>query len=182
MNTRLLLRDATPADMGAVAALYAREVLEGTATFEEVPPTAGEMTARLLAVRAKGLPWLIAEVDGKTQAWAYASPFRPRSAYRYAVESSVYVSETAQRTGLGRSLMAEVIARCRAQGMRQVIAAISNDRSDGSIALHAALGFRTVGTYSRVGWKFGRWLDVTLMQLDLGPDAGPPQEPGLSLG
>lgn len=177
-----ILRGATPNDMLAVAALYAREVLEGTATFEETPPTVEAMRARLDGVIGHGLPWLVAELDGQLVAWVYASPFRPRAAYRYAVETSIYVADGFQGRGLGSALMREVIDRCRAMGLRQMIAAISNDESRASIALHARLGFRQVGTYRRVGFKFGRWLDVTLMQLNLVDDDTPPEGPGLHLG
>lgn len=177
-----VLRDATPDDMTAVATLYAREVLEGTATFEETPPTPAVMRERLEGVRHHGLPWLVAEQDGQVMAWAYASPFRPRAAYRYAVESSVYVADGFQGRGLGSALMREVIARCRALGLRQMIAAISNDASRASIDLHLRLGFRDVGSYRKVGWKFGRWLDVTLMQLALTEDTSPLNGPGLDLG
>ena len=177
-----ILRDATIPDMAAVAALYAREVLEGTATFEETPPTVETMQGRLQGVLGHGLPWLVAEIDGQVVAWAYASPFRPRAAYRYAVESSIYVADGFQGRGLGSALMHEVIRRCRMMGLRQVIAAISNDESRASIDLHARLGFREVGTDRKVGWKFGRWLDVTLMQLALVDEDAPPDGPGLNLG
>lgn len=177
-----ILRDAAPSDMAAVSALYAREVLEGTATFEETPPTVEVMQGRLAAVSAHGLPWLVAEVEGQLVAWAYASPFRPRAAYRYAVESSIYVADGFQGRGLGSALMRAVIARCRDMGLRQMIAAISNDESRASVDLHARLGFREVGTYRKVGWKFGRWLDVTLMQLALVDDNAPTDGAGLNLG
>ena len=176
-----VLRDATPDDMTAVAALYAREVLEGTATFEETPPTPAVMRERLEGVRSHGLPWLVAEEDGQVVAWAYASPFRPRAAYRYAVESSIYVADGFQGRGLGSGLMREVITRCRSLGLRQMIAAVSNDASRASVELHLRLGFREVGTYRKVGWKFGRWLDVTLLQLALADDASPPAGAGLDL-
>lgn len=177
-----ILRDATPGDMAAVAVLYGREVLEGTATFEETPPPVELMQQRLQGVLAHGLPWLVAEVDGQVVAWAYASPFRPRAAYRYAVESSIYVADGFQGRGLGSVLMRAVIARCRAMGLRQMIAAISNDESRASIELHARLGFREVGSYRKVGWKFGRWLDVTLMQFALVDEDATPDGPGLNLG
>lgn len=168
--------------MSAVAAIYAREVLEGTATFEDAPPSPAVLAERLAAVQGHGLPWRVAEIDGRVAAYAYASPFRPRSAYRYAVETSVYVADGFQGRGLGRALMQQIIDHCRALGLRQMIAAVSNDDSDASIALHQKLGFVIAGVYRRVGWKFGRWIDVTLLQLDLAPDAGPPQGPGLNLG
>lgn len=177
----LILRDATLDDMAAVAAIYGREVLEGTATFEEEPPSVEMLGERLAGVRRHGLPWLVAEVEGQVAAYAYASPFRPRAAYRYAVETSIYVAEGFHGRGLGRALMEQVIDRCRAMGLRQMIAAISGDGA-ASITLHERLGFRLAGVYRNVGWKFDRWLDVTLLQLDLDPEAGPPKVPGLQLG
>lgn len=167
--------------MNAVAAIYGREVLEGTATFEEVPPTVESMQARLDGTLAHDLPWLVAEVDGQVAAYAYASPFRPRAAYRYAVETSIYVADGFQGRGLGFALMQQIIERCRRLGLHQMIAAISGDGA-ASIALHERLGFRLAGVYRNVGWKFGRWLDVTLMQLDLMPEGGPPTTVGLDLG
>lgn len=168
--------------MPAVAAIYAREVLEGTATFEDAPPSPNVMAERLTAVQGHGLTWVVAEINGQVAAYAYASPFRPRSAYRYAVETSVYVAEGFQGLGLGRALMQQVIDHCRSLGLRQMIAAVSNDDSAVSIALHQRLGFVPVGVYRKVGWKFGRWIDVTLLQLDLAPDASEPQGCGLNLG
>lgn len=177
------VRDATEADLPAIAALYGREVLTGTATFELEPPSRAEMTARFAAVRAKGLPWLIAEIDGAFAGYAYASPFRPRPAYRYGVEGSIYVEETARGHGVGRLLLQTLIDRVRMMGLRHIIGAISDSAtSEASIRLHRALGFRDVGAYRQVGWKFDRWLDVTLMQLDLDPSGDPPAAPGLDLG
>ena len=176
------IRDATSADMTGVAAIYTREVREGTATFEEVPPTVETLVERLDGIRHHALPWLVAEVDGRIAAYGYASPFRPRTAYRYAVESSIYVDPEFHGRGLGRTLMERIIAHCRAIGLRQMIAAVSNAESRTSFILHEKLGFRQIGVYERVGWKMGRWLDVILLQLDLDPDAGPPTGPGLDLG
>lgn len=178
----LCIRDAVAADMARVAALYGREVVHGTATFELRPPDAGEMASRFAAVRRHDLPWLIAEVEGAFGGYAYASPFRPRPAYRYGVEASIYVEEEARGRGVGRALLEALIARVRARGLRHVIGAISDSgTSAASIALHRALGFREAGVYRQVGWKFDRWLDVTLMQLDLDPAGAPPRGPGLDL-
>jgi len=177
------IRDATPDDLPAIAALYGREVLTGTATFELEPPSGDEMARRFQAVRRHNLPWLVAEVDGAFAGYAYASPFRPRPAYRYGVEGSIYVEEAARGEGVGRALLETLIARVRAMGLRHVIGAISDsDTSAASIALHRALGFRDAGVYQQVGWKFDRWLDVTLMQRDLDPEGAPPTAPGLDLG
>ena len=178
----LAVRDADENDMTRVAALYGREVAGGTATFELEPPSVIEMTRRWEAVRRHGLPWIIAEVDGAFAGYAYASPFRPRPAYRYGVEGSIYVEEAARGGGVGRALLEALIERANGLGLRHVIAAISDSRSSAaSIALHGRLGFREVGVYRQVGWKFERWLDVTLMQLDLAPDGAAPKGPGLDL-
>lgn len=177
------LRDAVGSDLPAITALYAREVEGGTATFETAPPSPAEMAQRFAAVRGHALPWPVAEVDGRFAGYAYVSPFRPRPAYRYGVEVSIYVEEQARRRGVGRSLLEALIDRTRSRGLRHLIGAISDsDTSAASIALHHALGFRHVGVYRQVGWKFGRWLDVSLMQLDLDPEGGPPAAPGLDLG
>jgi len=178
-----MIRDATPADFPAITALYGREVLTGTATFELEPPSLDEMAARFDAVRTKGLPWFVAEIDGAFAGYAYASPFRPRPAYRYGVEGSIYVEEAARGHGVGRALLAALIERAKAMGLRHVIGAISDSAtSEASIALHERLGFRRVGAYAQVGWKFDRWIDVHLMQLDLAPKGVPPTSPGLDLG
>jgi phosphinothricin acetyltransferase len=177
------IRDATAGDLPRITALYGREVLTGTATFELAPPDTKEMARRFEAVRRRGLPWLVAEHDGAFAGYAYASPFRPRPAYRYGVEGSIYVEETARGHGVGRALLTALIDRVREMGLRHIIGAISDsDTSAASIALHRSLGFRDAGVYRQVGWKFDRWLDVTLMQLDLVPDGGPPAAPGLDLG
>jgi len=178
-----MIRPATPADMAAVAALYGREVTGGTASFELEPPSVAEMTTRFDAVRGKNLPWLLAEIDGAFAGYAYLSPFRPRAAYRYGVEVSVYVEEAARGRGVARALITALIAAAREMGLRHVIAAISQSAtSDASIALHRSLGFAEVGVWRQVGWKHDRWLDVTLMQLDLSPDGDPPVSEGLRLG
>ena len=178
----MTLRDAAEADLAAVTALYAGECLGGTATFETTPPTLEEMTGRFAVVKRHALPWLVAEIDGRFAGYAYASPFRPRPAYRYGVEGSIYVEADARGHGVGRALLEALIARVQAMGLRHIIGAISDsDTSAASITLHRALGFREAGVYRQVGWKFDRWLDVTLMQLDLGPDGAAPTGPGLDL-
>ena len=178
----MIVREAVSNDLPAITALYGREVLTGTATFELDPPSLAEMTTRFDTVRAKGLPWLVAEIDGAFAGYAYLSPSRPRPAYRYGVEGSIYVDETARGKGVGHVLLSALIDRARTMGLRHVIGAISDSAtSDASIALHHRLGFRRVGSYQQVGWKFERWLDVHLMQLDLDPSGAAPTTPGIDL-
>lgn len=176
------LRAAEARDLSAITTLYGREVSGGTASFELVPPTRGDMADRLTAVQARNLPWLVAEIGDEFAGYAYLSPFRPRAAYRYGVEVSVYVEEAARGRGVARALMTALVQSARELGLRHVIAAISQSAtSDASIRLHRSLGFEQAGVYRQVGWKFDQWLDVTLMQLDLAPDGGPPSAPGLDL-
>jgi L-amino acid N-acyltransferase YncA len=182
MLMSLVLRPAVEADLPAIAALYGREVREGTATFELDAPGVEEMGRRLQGVRRHGLPWLAAEQDGAFAGYAYLSPFRPRPAYRYGVEGSIYVESGMRGRGVGRALLEALIAEARGLGLRHVIGAVSDSAtSAASIALHRALGFEQAGVYRQVGWKFDRWLDVTLLQLDLDPAGGPPRAPGLDL-
>lgn len=163
-----LLRPSTPADTGAITAIYAQAVLHGTGTFELEPPGAAEMARRRDDVLARGLPWLVAEVGGEVLGYAYANVFRPRPAYRFCVEDSIYLHPDAQRQGLGRLLLAELIARCTAAGATQMLAVIGDADNAGSIAVHRACGFTDTGVLRAAGWKFGRWLDVVLMQRALG--------------
>jgi phosphinothricin acetyltransferase len=155
------------ADLGAIRAIYEPEVLAGTATFEIEPPSLEELAARLAKVEAAGLPWLVAEDDGRVAGYAYAAMYRDRPAYRFTVEDSVYVAEAARGHGLGRALLLALIAGARAAGMRQMVAVIGDSANLGSIRLHRACGFRDVGALLGVGHKFGRWLDTVLMQRSL---------------
>lgn len=163
---QIAVREAREEDAVAFAEIYRPSVETGTASFEEVAPSPAEILERMREVRARGLPWLAAEIDGRVVGYAYASPFRARAAYRYSLENSVYVAEAAQRRGVARALMADLIARCAALGYRQMIAAVSG--GEASVALHERLGFRRIGAYERVGVKFGRELDVVLLQRGLG--------------
>jgi L-amino acid N-acyltransferase YncA len=175
------LRDTVADDLSAITAIYADEVLHGTATFELDPPDTVEMASRLAAVRAQGLPWLTAEIDGRAVGYAYLSPFRLRPAYRYCVELSVYIAPEARGRGVGRLLMQALIDRARALGLRHLIGAIGDSANAASIGLHKAVGFREAGVWRQTGWKFDRWIDVVLMQLDLTPDGRPPEAGGLRL-
>jgi L-amino acid N-acyltransferase YncA len=164
----MLVRDARDGDMVEIQTIYAHHVLHGTASFEEEAPPLAEMLRRRAEVLARGLPYLVAEREGEVVGYSYATPYRTRSAYRYSVENSVYVSHARQRAGIGHALLTELIARCEQGDWRQMIAVIGDSAHAASIGLHARLGFRTVGTLEAVGFKFGRWLDSVLMQRPLG--------------
>ena len=172
------LRTAAAGDVPAIAAIYAHHVLTGIATFEEVPPDPAEMARRHAAVTGRGLPYLVAEEKGCVLGYAYAGPYRERSAYRFTVEDSVYLDPAAFRRGIGRALLVRLIADSTAWGARQMLAVIGDSGNAGSVGLHASLGFRHVGTQEAVGFKFGRWVDTVTMQLALGdgsatvPDGG----------
>jgi L-amino acid N-acyltransferase YncA len=163
------IRDFTPDDLEAVTRIYGRHVLHGTATFEEVPPSAEDMRLRTEKIRALGLPWLVATDGAAFLGYAYADRLRERSAYRFTLEDSVYIDPAYHRRGAGRALLRELIARCEARGYRQMIAAIGDSANQASIGVHRAVGFEQAGVYRSVGLKFGRWLDVVLMQRALGP-------------
>jgi L-amino acid N-acyltransferase YncA len=153
------IRAAVAADAPAIAALYAHYVLHSTVTFEEQPVDADEMARRIGTVEAAGLPWLLREVEGCVVAYAYATPWRPRSAYRFSVEVTVYVADDARGQGHGRALYAELFAQLRARGLHAALAGITLP-NDPSIALHEAMGMTKVAHLPEVGFKFGRWLDV----------------------
>ena len=169
------VRDAEPADVAAIQAIYAHHVLHGLATFEEVPPTTAEMAARRQTVVDAGLPYLVAEVQGRTVGFSYAGAYRARPAYRYTIEDSVYVAEGMGGRGIGSALLGELIRRCETGVWRQMLAVIGHSGNAGSIALHRRLGFVPVGTFAAVGFKLGQWVDTVLMQRALGAgDAAPP--------
>lgn len=176
-QTALILRPSTLADLPAITAIYAEAVLHGTGTFELDPPDEAEMARRRDDVLSKGLPWLVAQRDGQVLGYAYANPFRPRKAYRFCLEDSIYLHPDARGQGLGRLLLTELIGRCEAAGARQMLAVIGDAANAGSIGVHAALGFHHTGVLKASGWKFGRWLDVVLMQRALGAgDSQPASE------
>lgn len=164
----MLIRDAAPADLPAITAIYAHHVLHGTGTFEEVPPSAGEVAERIAAVQGQGWPWLVAEEGGEILGYAYVNQFRPRSAYRFAGEDSVYVRDDVRGQGVGKALVAELLARAEAAGFRQMFAVIGDSENVGSIGLHVSLGFRQVGLRRSAGVKFGRWVDVVFKQRAVG--------------
>ncbi len=168
----LLVRPSTPADLPAITAIYAEAVLHGTGTFELEPPDQPEMARRRDDVLAKGLPFLVAQdrgsATGQVLGYAYANHFRPRRAYRFCLEDSIYLHPAARGRGVGKLLLAELLARCEAAGARQMLAVIGDAANAGSIGVHAALGFAHTGVLKASGWKFDRWLDVVLMQRALG--------------
>lgn len=158
------IRACAASDIEAVQAIYAHHVRTGLGTFEEEPPTTDEMHRRFDALVTRNFPFLVAELDERIAGYAYAGPFRPRAAYRHTCESSVYVAADMQRRGVGHALMRRLIAICQGLGQRQMLAVIGDSGNHASIGLHGALGFRTVGVFEGVGFKFGRWVDVVLMQ------------------
>ena len=170
----LLIRPSTTDDLPAITAVYAQAVLHGTGTFELDPPDQPEMARRRDDVLSKGLPWLVAQAQGQVLGYAYANHFRPRRAYRFCLEDSIYLHPDARGHGVGRVLLAELLGRCEAAGARQMLAVIGDAANAGSIGVHAALGFEHTGVLKASGWKFDRWLDVVLMQRGLGPGAALP--------
>jgi len=174
----LVIRPSTPDDVPAIAAIYGWNVLNGTGTFELEAPDAAEMARRRDDVLAKELPWLVAERSGEVLGYAYANHFRPRRAYRFCVEDSIYLAASAQGQGVGKLLLAELMSRCEACGARQMLAVIGDSANAGSIGVHRALGFEQTGLIKSAGWKFDRWLDVVMMQRALGlGDAAAPVDP-----
>ena len=178
----IIIRNARFADARPVAAIYGHHVLNGLGTFEEEPPGTTEMASRIEAVLKRGLPYLVAEEAGVVAGFAYASPLRPRAAYRYTAEDSVYVAPDRVGKGVGKALVGRVIEHCEGMGLRQMIAVIGDSGNAGSIGLHRSLGFEQVGVLSAVGYKFGRWVDTVWMQRALNAGQGSePDAPGLDL-
>lgn len=163
------IRDATEADLPEIQSIYAHHVLTGTGTFEEVPPSLEEMTTRYRNGTARGFAWLVAADPTGVIGFAYFSLFRDRSAYRFCAEDSIYVREDVRGQGVGKALVERLIAVATEGGYRQMVAVIGNSENVGSIGVHASLGFQRVGVMRAVGWKFGRWLDLVIMQRALGP-------------
>lgn len=167
----VLVRASHDDDLPAIQAIYTPAVLDGTASFELEPPDLAEMTRRRAALMADGFPYLVAEIDGEIVGYAYAGQYRPRPAYRYAVEDSIYIAPESQGKGVGKALLAALIAECERLGKRQMVAVIGDSLSHGSINLHRAMGFAHAGTVRNVGYKHGRWLDQVIYQRALGPGA-----------
>jgi len=166
------IRSAAEADLPFVTEIYTHAVLHGTATFELIPPDLAEITRRFRTLMDGSFPYLVASLDGRVVGYAYAGPYRPRPAYRFTVENSVYLDPSIYRRGIGLALMQRLIAECEARGYRQMIAVIGDSANAGSIGVHTKTGFTMIGTHPNVGLKFGRWLDTVMMQRALGEGAG----------
>lgn len=170
------IRPAEARDLPAIAAIYAHHVLHGTGTFETDPPSENDMAARREEVLARGLPYLVAEAHGRVLGFAYCQWFKPRPAYRFSAEDSIYLHPDATGQGIGRRLLGELASQAEAVGVRKLIAVIGDSANAGSIGVHRSLGFTPAGLLRSCGWKFGRWLDVVLMEKSLGAgDTTPPE-------
>jgi len=165
------IRVASAADLSAITRIYEHAVLFGTATFELDPPDLAEMTRRFESLMSGGFPYFVAMQEGAPVGYAYAGPYRPRPAYRFAVENSIYLAPAAQHRGIGTLMLRRLIAETEIRGYRQMIAVIGDSANAGSIGVHGKLGFQMIGTHPNVGFKFGRWLDTVMMQRALGDGA-----------
>ena len=170
------IRPSRDADVPAITAIYSHHVLHGTGTFETTPPTEADMAARRADVLAKGLPYLVADEGGRVLGFAYCQWFKPRPAYRFSAEDSIYLRPDAAGRGLGKTLLAELERQAQVAGVRKLIAVIGDSGNLGSVGVHSSRGFNAVGTFKSCGWKFGRWLDVVLMEKFIGEgDTTPPE-------
>ena len=176
----LEIRPTAPADLPSITEIYGHAVRFGTATFELMPPDLAEMTRRFDTLREGGFPYLVAALEGRVVGYAYAGAYRPRPAYRFTVENSVYLQPAIQRRGIGLQLLQRLIAECEARGYRQMIAVIGDSANAASVGVHSRCGFQMIGTHPNVGFKFGRWLDTVMMQRALGEGATttPTDDPG----
>lgn len=171
------IRPSIDTDLPAITAIYGHHVSHGTGTFETTPPTEADMTARRADVLSKGLPFLVAEDGGRVLGFAYCQWFKPRPAYRFSAEDSIYLHPDAAGKGLGKALLAELERRAKEAGVRKLIAVIGDSGNVGSVGVHRTNGFSHVGTLKSCGWKFGRWLDVVLMEKFIGEGDTTPPEP-----
>ncbi|GAA4427963.1 N-acetyltransferase family protein [Acidovorax lacteus] len=162
------IRDSHDSDLPAITAIYAHHVLHGTGTFEIDPPSLADMTTRRADVLGRALPWLVAEQDGQVLGFAYANWFKPRPAYRFSAEDSIYIADAARGKGVGRLLLQALVDECERRGVRKLLAVIGDSANAGSIGVHRTLGFTDVGVMRSVGWKFGAWRDIVLMEKTLG--------------
>ena len=162
------IRNAASADLPEVQAIYAYHVLHGAGTFEEVPPSIEEMTARHAAITAKGWAYIVATDATGVLGYAYYSQIRDRSAYRFCAEDSIYVRDDVRGQGVGKALVQRLLDEAERAGFRQMIAVVGDSDNVGSIGVHATLGFQRVGMLRACGFKFGRWVDAVYMQRALG--------------
>jgi L-amino acid N-acyltransferase YncA len=165
------IRPATEADLPAITKIYEHAVLHGTATFELIPPDLAEITRRFRSLIDGGFPYYVGVLEGRVGGYAYAGPYRPRPAYRFTVENSIYLDPAIHRRGVGLVLLRRLIEESEKRGYRQMIAVIGDSANAGSIGVHMRCGFQMIGTHPNVGLKFGRWLDTVMMQLPLGEGA-----------
>ena len=172
------IRPSTDADVPQITAIYGHHVSYGTGTFETTPPTEADMAARRADVLGKGLPYLVAEDGGRVLGFAYCQWFKPRPAYRFSAEDSIYMHPDAAGKGVGRELLSSLAVQAEAAGIRKLIAVIGDSANAGSIGVHRALGFSHAGSFKSCGWKFGKWLDIVLMEKSLGQGDTTPPEPG----
>ena len=174
-SSGIIIRDVSDEDMPAIQQIYAYQVLHGVSSWEEEPPSLEEIISRRDSILAADYPYRVALKDSEVIGYSYASAYRPRPAYRHTVENSIYIAETAQRMGLGKRLLEDLITICTDMNFRQMIAVIGDSDNAMSIDFHAKMGFRPIGTIHSIGFKFGRWLDSVVMQLPLGDgDTTPP--------
>jgi L-amino acid N-acyltransferase YncA len=176
----LEIRPTAAADLPSITGIYEHAVRFGTATFEIDPPDLAEMTRRFDMLMDGGFPYVVAALEGRVVGYAYAGAYRPRPAYRFTVENSVYLQPTIQRRGIGLQLLQRLIGECEARGFRQMIAVIGDSANAASVGVHLRCGFEMIGTHPNVGFKFGRWLDTVMMQRSLGEGATtvPGDDPG----
>jgi L-amino acid N-acyltransferase YncA len=171
-----LIRPSRDEDIVSITAIYAHHVLHGTGTFEVDPPSESDMASRRAEVLNRKLPWLVAEGNGQVAGFAYCNWFKPRPAYRFSAEDSIYLAPHANGQGLGRALLAELSRQAEQAGVRKLIAVIGDSANTGSVGVHRSVGFEHVGVLASCGWKFEKWLDVVLMEMSLGPgDTTSPQ-------
>ena len=173
MENPMQIRPAKEADIADIQTIYEHAVLHGTGTYELDPPSKGEFEKRFRHITGNGFPWIVAEEDGVVLAYAYASPFRTRPAYRWSIEDSVYVAPEAKGKGVGKLLLQDLLQRCETLGFHQMIAVIGDGKGNtGSVALHRSLGFKHSGTIEGSGFKFGQWIDTVIMQKELNGGLG----------
>jgi L-amino acid N-acyltransferase YncA len=175
-STMTLIRPSLETDIPAIQAIYAHHVLHGTGTFETEPPNAAEITSRRADVLGKSFPYLVIENAGAVCGFAYANWFKPRPAYRFSVEDSIYMAQDASGKGLGKLLLTELLAQLERGGIRKAIAVIGDSANAGSIGVHRACGFTSVGVVKSCGWKFGQWRDIVMMEKTLGAGDSTPAE------